>query len=135
MAERLDRRDAATAVAPDGSNVEILLGLDALSTARFTFPARSISAAVRHRTVSEIWFFLTGIGHFWTSSGPDEGIEVSPGVSISVAPGESFQVRSTSDDELSAFGVTSPGWPGDGEAEIVKGPWEPTLTPGPYERQ
>jgi hypothetical protein len=29
-------------------------------------------------------------------------------------------------------GVAIPPWPGDGEAVLVEGAWEPTVVPGPH---
>jgi len=49
------RRDA---IAPDGSDVRILLGLTRGSMAHFELPPGQTSRAVSHCTVEEIWFFL-----------------------------------------------------------------------------
>ena len=48
-------------VAPDGSEVRLLLGLKGGSLAHFQLSPGEVSVAVRHRTVEEIWFFLAGI--------------------------------------------------------------------------
>jgi mannose-6-phosphate isomerase-like protein (cupin superfamily) len=50
------------AIAPDGSDVRLLLQLDRGSMAHFELPAGQTSKAVMHRTVDEIWFFLSGRG-------------------------------------------------------------------------
>ena len=47
---------------PDGSNVRILLGLASGGMAHFELPSGETSTAVAHRTVEEIWFFLSGCG-------------------------------------------------------------------------
>ena len=43
-------------VAPDGSNVRVLLGLEAGGMAHFELAAGGISRAIVHRTVEEIWY-------------------------------------------------------------------------------
>lgn len=122
----------ADAVAPDGSEVRILTSLAGGSMAHFSLAGRATSVAVRHRTVGELWYFVSGTGDMWRS-GPDhsEVTSVFPGVSISIPAGTSFQFRSTTDAALVAVGVTMPPWPGAGEAEVVTGPWPPTVQPGP----
>jgi len=128
--EHLEGRDASTEFAPDGSLVRLLLSINNLTTAQFEFPARSVSVAVQHRTVSEVWHVIAGSGDVWSSDGPSTTVSVAAGHHLSIKAGEKFQVRVTSDDALIVLGVTTPPWPGEGEAEIVDGPWEPTLAPG-----
>ncbi len=122
----------ADAIAPDGSEVRILASLPGGSMAHFSLAAGATSAAVRHHTVDELWYFVSGRGEMWRSaSGASEVVAVEAGVSTSIAAGTAFQFRSTSGDALVAVGVTMPPWPGTGEAEIVPGPWSPTVEPGP----
>src|SRR6266542_5827757 len=52
-------------VAPDGSNVRLLLKLAGGSIAHFELQPGKTSLAVAHRTVEEIWFFLAGEGEMW----------------------------------------------------------------------
>jgi hypothetical protein len=47
--------DAYDVLAPDGSEVRILLALAGGSMAHFSLPAGKVSRAVRHMTVEEIW--------------------------------------------------------------------------------
>jgi mannose-6-phosphate isomerase-like protein (cupin superfamily) len=56
---------AADAVAPDGSEVRVLLSLAGGSMAHFELPPGRTSKAVAHRTVDEIWFVLSGRGEMW----------------------------------------------------------------------
>jgi len=121
------------AVAPDGSEVRILLGLPGGGLAHFALPPGAVSVPVRHRTVSEIWYFISGAGSMWRSQeGRTEIVDVRAGTSITIPVGTAFQFRSTSDDPLVAVGVTMPPWPGSGEAEILAGgAWPPTVPPGP----
>jgi mannose-6-phosphate isomerase-like protein (cupin superfamily) len=123
------RRDA---VAPDGSDVRVLLQVRGGGLAHFELAARQTSVAVRHRSVEEIWYFLRGTGELWRETGGDEQVvPVSAGVCLTIPLGTAFQFRVTGEEPLAAIGATIPPWPGAGEAEIVTGPWEPTVDPGP----
>jgi len=119
---------ARDAVAPDGSDVRILLRLAGGSMAHFELPPGQISKAVTHRTVEEIWFFLSGRGEMWRSqAGQQEAIvAVESGVCLTIPRGTHFQFRSLGDVPLVALGVTMPPWPGEGEATTVQGNWEAT---------
>ena len=128
--EHLEDRDVPTEVAPDGSQVRPLLSLDNVTTARFEFAGGSVSVAVQHRTVSEVWHVVSGSADFWTSTSPTGAVHVAAGHHLSITPGEQFQVRVTSEESLIVLGVTTPPWPGEGEAMVVEGPWTPTLTGG-----
>ena len=115
------------AVAPDGSDVRILLGLSGGGMAHFELPPGQTSTAVAHRTVEEIWFFLTGRGEMWRKqNGREEIVPVEPGLCLTIPLGTHFQFRSFGDCPLAAVGVTMPPWPGDDEAFKVVGKWEPT---------
>lgn len=115
-------------VAPDGSDVRILLGLAGGGMAHFELADGATSIAVAHRTVEEIWFFLTGRGEMWRKQGDREDIvPVEPGVCLTIPLGTHFQFRSLGNEPLAAVGVTMPLWPGDGEAYRVEGKWTPTV--------
>jgi mannose-6-phosphate isomerase-like protein (cupin superfamily) len=115
------------AIAPDGSNVRILLRLAGGSMAHFELPGRRTSVAVAHRTVEEIWFFLGGEGEMWRSQdGREEVVEVRPGVCLTIPVGTHFQFRSLSEGPLTAVAITIPPWPGMNEAYEVEGKWKTT---------
>jgi mannose-6-phosphate isomerase-like protein (cupin superfamily) len=120
------------AVAPDGSNVRLLLTSSRGGLAHFQLAGDQVSVAVRHRTVDELWYFIAGQGEMWLSDSHHSCIvAVSAGTSINIPVGTSFQFRATSNESLAAIGVTMPPWPGDGEAiHVADGPWQPTVTPG-----
>ena len=120
---------APDAVAPDGSNVRILLRLEGGSMAHFELPAGQTSRPVAHRTVEEIWLFLSGRGEMWRSldAQPDSIVAVESGVSVTIPVGTRFQFRSFGDAPLCAVGVTMPPWPGDDEAMLVRGRWDATV--------
>jgi mannose-6-phosphate isomerase-like protein (cupin superfamily) len=114
------------AIAPDGSAVRVLLAVERGSMAHFSLAPGQTSAAVVHRTVEELWYFLGGRGEMWLREGErSEVVEVERGVSVSIPVGTEFQFRSLGEDPLAAVGVTMPPWPGEGEAVVVEGPWDP----------
>ena len=116
------------AIAPDGSEVRILCSVGRGSLAHFTLPPHAVSQAVAHRTVDEVWYFLSGRGQMWRRSPEvEEIVDVEPGVSITIPLGTSFQFRSLSHEPLSAVGTTMPPWPGEDEAFAVDGVWKPTV--------
>ncbi len=115
-------------VAPDWSDVRILLRLPEGGMADFELAPNQTSKAVTHRTVEEIWYFVSGHGQMWRKQNEHETIvDVYPGVSLTIPLGTQFQFRSLGPEGLAAIGVTMPPWPGDDEAIIVKGEWEPSI--------
>ena len=117
-------------IAPDGSDVRILLGLDRGGMAHFELAPGETSVAVAHHTIEEIWYFLTGRGEMWRKLGyQEEVVPVDPGTCITIPVGTHFQFRSFGYEPLAALGVTMPPWPGEGEAYQVKGIWRPTVSP------
>ena len=120
---------APDAVAPDGSDVRILLRLAGGSMAHFELGPGQTSTAVTHRTVEEIWYFLSGRGEMWRKlNGQEEVVPVEPGVCLTIPVGTHFQFRSFGHAALEAIGITMPPWPEDDadEAIFVRGKWEPT---------
>ena len=117
------------AVAPDGSDVRVLLELaGAGSMEHFELPPGQTSTAVTHKTVGEIWYVLAGRGEMWRQQGGrEEVVPVEPGVCLTLPRGTHFQFRAFGSRPLAALGVTIPPWPGEGEAVVVQGRWEPTL--------
>ena len=120
------RPDRATAIAPDGSNVRVLLGLSGGGMAEFELGPGQVAAAVTHRTVEEIWYVLQGRGEMWRRQGSEEQvIALEPGVCLTIPLGVHFQFRALGDGALRVLGVTMPPWPGADEASVVAGPWTP----------
>ena len=119
---------APDAIAQDGSEVRILCQVGRGGMAHFTLPPRAASRAMAHRTVEEVWFFLSGFGRMWRRlGGREEIVEVGPGMSISIPVGTHFQFRSDTHEPLAAIGATMPPWPGEDEAYAVDGPWKATV--------
>ena len=122
---------ARDAVAPDGSDVRILLGLSAGGMAHFQLAPGETSVPVAHRTVEEIWYFLAGRGEMWRRlDDHEEVVAVEPGVCITIPLRTHFQFRSFEGEALAAVGVTMPPWPGEGETYKVQGNkgWKATIS-------
>ena len=119
---------AADVIAPDGCEVRILARTPRGSMAHFTLGPRQISRAVAHRTIEELWFFLSGSGRMWLRQGAaEEIVEVAPGVSLPIPLGARFQLRNDGEKSLAAVAVTMPPWPGVDEAYFVEGRWPATV--------
>jgi mannose-6-phosphate isomerase-like protein (cupin superfamily) len=96
--------------------------------AHFELGPSQTSMAVTHRTVEEIWVFVSGRGEMWRrQEGREEIVSVEPGVCITIPVGTHFQFRCVGDDPLGAVAVTMPPWPGEHEATRVSGKWRPTV--------
>lgn len=122
--QRLPERPDVTA--PDDSDVRILLALKGGSLAHFELAPGRASAAVTHRTVEEIWYFVSGRGEMWRSQGGcEQTVSVEPGVCLTIPLGTRFQFRSLGPEPLAAVAVTMPPWPGPDEAVRVEGKWDP----------
>lgn len=89
-------------------------------------PPGGVSRPVRHRTVEEVWYFLSGAGEVWLD-GVTRAVE--PGETVVISTGVSFQFRTVGEAPLRFLCFTSPPWPGDDEAEavIVGGLGNPTV--------
>jgi len=127
------------AIAPDGCDVRVLVACDGASMAHFSLPAGETSVAVAHRTLEEMWYFVSGTGEMWRraeDTGAEDTVEVAGGVALSIPRRTHFQFRSTGTEPLVAVGATVPAWPGigdlsgRGEVYLVDGPWPPTVEPG-----
>ncbi|MEM8637496.1 MAG: cupin domain-containing protein [Cyanobacteria bacterium P01_G01_bin.54] len=115
-------------IAPDGSNVRILLGLQGGGMAHFELPPGAVSRAVTHCTVEEIWFILSGQGEMWRQcAGQEEIVTVAASICLTIPLGTQFQFRCLGEEPLQAVAVTMPPWPGENEAMAVEGIWQPTV--------
>jgi mannose-6-phosphate isomerase-like protein (cupin superfamily) len=114
----------ADVIAPDGCEVRILAHTPRGSMAHFTLGPGQVARAVAHRTVEEVWYFLSGQGRMWRRQGDEETVvRVAPGVSLAIPLGTRFQLRNDGAEPLAAVAVTMPPWPGDDEAYFVDGKW------------
>jgi mannose-6-phosphate isomerase-like protein (cupin superfamily) len=116
-----------TVVAPDGSDVRVLLALRGGSMAHFSLRPGQVAVAVTHRTVEEVWYVLEGRGEMWRRQDDrEEVVALVPGLCLSIPLGTHFQFRAAPGEALSAVCVTMPPWPVDpaaDEAVPVSGPW------------
>lgn len=123
--------DSPDVAAPDGSDVRLLLGLKGGTVAHFELAPGCTSVAVAHRTVEEIWYFLSGRGEMWRKrEDQEETVPVEPGVCLTIPLGSRFQFRSFGPQPLAAVAVTMPPWPGGDEAVFVDGKWPPSVPRG-----
>jgi mannose-6-phosphate isomerase-like protein (cupin superfamily) len=112
------------AIAPDGSEIRVMGALPGGTFAHCTLPAGATSLAVRHRTVEEIWYFLSGEGEVWRSfEGSEEVTPVKAGTALTIPLGTHFQFRTTGDEPLRFVLTTMPPWPGEDEAMRVEDHW------------
>lgn len=120
-----------TVLAPDGSEVRVLLGLAGGGMSHFQLAAGQVAQAVTHRTVEEIWYVLAGQGEMWRRQGErEEIVSLHPGRCLTLPLGTHFQFRASPTQGVAAVAVTLPPWPGHDEAVVVDGPWPPTPSPG-----
>ena len=113
--------DKPDTIAPDGSEVRVLLALNGGSAAHFRLEPTMVSRAGRHRTVGEIWYILEGRGEMWRrDSVREEVIPLAPGLCLTIPVGTAFQFRAAGDTALPMFAVTMPPWPGESDDEWIK---------------
>jgi mannose-6-phosphate isomerase-like protein (cupin superfamily) len=116
--------ETADVVAPDGSDVRVLLRTGRGSMAHFELAAGRSSDAIRHRTVDEIWYVLSGTGEMWRRLGDrEEVVALESRTCVTIPVGTHFQFRAGPAQPLEAVGVAMPPWPGDDEAVAVPGRW------------
>ena len=115
---------APDAIAPDGSDVRVLLQVGRGSMAHFELAAGRVSRAVAHHAVDELWYVLSGHGQVWRRQGRrQETVRLRPGTCLSIPASTHFQFRADAGGPLAAVGVTMPPWPGADEAYDVPGAW------------
>jgi len=111
------------AIAPDGSEIYFrALDAERASLVEVVLRPGLTSRPMRHRTVEEIWFFLSGSGEVWLRSEDrtvDTTRRVSPGETITIPTGWAFQFRTLGKEPLRFLCFTSPPWPGAEEAVPV----------------
>lgn len=111
-------------LAPDGSEIRGLLRLAGANMVHCTLPVGKTSSPVAHRTVEEIWYFLSGQGEVWRKNGEEEQVtEVFAGICLTIPLGTSFQFRNIGEEPLCFIISTLPPWPGPQEAFPVPGKW------------
>ena len=113
-------------IAPDGSEIRFLGEMTRASMVHCTLPPNRVSKAVCHKTIEEIWYFLSGEGQVWRSfEGKEEVDLVTQGTCLTIPVGAHFQFRNTGITPLHFIISTMPPWPGAQEAELVPDYWQP----------
>jgi mannose-6-phosphate isomerase-like protein (cupin superfamily) len=116
-------------LAPDGSEIRLLVSAHGGSMVHCVLRPGQVTRAVRHRTVEEMWFCMSGNGQFWRRlADAEEVVELEMGVALSIPVGVEFQFRAAGAEPLALVITTMPPWPGPHEADFVHGRWEPTPT-------
>lgn len=111
-------------LAPDGSEIRLLAQGSHGGLAHCTLPPGKISIGQVHKTVDEIWYFLSGVGHVWLRSGRQERmVKATPSLSLLIPVGTHFQFRNDGSKPLCLVIATMPPWPGKAEAVEVPGKW------------
>jgi len=111
-------------LAPDGSEIRLLVMVNGGSMVHCTLRPGQISQAVRHRSVEEVWYCVAGAGQLWRRSGQaEEVVDLQPGVAVSIPVGTEFQFRTRGERPLEVVITTMPPWPGADEAIAVQGAW------------
>ena len=113
---------------PAGADIRFLMDGETGNMIHATVPAYQVNQAAVHATVSEFWYVLEGQGEIWRDDGRESSIsDLLPGTSIDIPVGTSFQYRNVSGSELKFICIAMPPWPGESEATLVKGVWQPTV--------
>jgi mannose-6-phosphate isomerase-like protein (cupin superfamily) len=112
--------DQPMVLAPDGSEIRPLLSVAGASVVHCTLPPGAVSQAVRHHTVEEVWYVLSGAGELWREAG---AVALRPGVAAAIPLPGAFQFRAGDAEPLAILIGTFPAWPGPQEAQAAHGPW------------
>lgn len=111
--------------APDGSEIRLLPAMKDGSCAHCLLPAGKTSSAVKHKTVEEIWYVLSGEGEIWQKASEECTVELLPEICVTIPLGNHFQFRNTGNEPLCILIFTMPPWPVDKEEAIpVTGHWQ-----------
>src|SRR5215217_7259298 len=121
--------EAYDVLAPDTSEIRLLVGTSRGSLAHGTLHPGQVSLAVMHRTVEEVWYVTAGRGQVWRKQGDRElVVDVEAGSALTIPIGAHFQFRCTGSEPLCFVMCTMPPWPGEQEAVRVPDHW-PVVEP------
>ena len=116
--------EAYDVLAPDTSEIRVLVGTTRGSLAHGTLAPGQVSLAVTHRTVEEVWYVTAGRGQVWRKQGDRElVVDIEPGTALTIPTGVHFQFRTTGPEPLTFVMCTMPPWPGEQEAMRVLDHW------------
>ena len=115
-----DLRAEPDYLAPDGSEIRLLLSTPAGGLAEARLPAVATAAPVSHKTVEEVWFVIAGEGELWRSlDGDEELVDLHAGRCVTIPRGAAFQFRARGEGTLRVLIATMPEWPGAQEATVL----------------
>ena len=116
--------DEYDVLAPDGSEIRLLVSTAGCSMAHGSLPPGQISRAIVHRTVEEVWYVTEGRGQVWRKhDGHEEVIDVEPGSALTIPVGTHFQFRAIGSEPFRFVMWTMPPWPGHDEAVRIADYW------------
>ena len=111
-------------LAPDTSEIRLLVSTGRGSLAHGTLQPGQVSRAIVHQTVEEVWFVTEGQGQVWRKQGEHETVvDVGPGSALTIPTGVHFQFRTVGPEPLRFIMCTMPPWPGPHEAVRVPDHW------------
>ena len=111
-------------LAPDTSEIRLLVRTTRGSLAHGTLPPGRVSLATTHRTIEEVWYVTEGRGQDWRKQGGHEAVvDVEPGTALTIPTGTHFQFRATGPEPLRFVMCTMPPWPGEQESLRVPEHW------------
>jgi mannose-6-phosphate isomerase-like protein (cupin superfamily) len=111
-------------LAPDSSEIRLLVGTTRGRLAHGTLPSGRVSLAVAHRTVEEVWYVTAGRGQVWRKQDGEElVVDVEAGTALTIPTGAHFQFRTIGPEPLCFVMCTMPPWPGEQEAVRVPDHW------------
>src|SRR5262245_28064975 len=85
---------ACDVLAPDGSEIRLLVSTERGSMVHGALPSGQVSLAITHLTVDEVWYITAGRGQVWRKQGDHASvIDVGPGTALSIPVGTHFQFR------------------------------------------
>ena len=112
--------DSDHVMAPDGSEVRVLVGLAGGGLAHFRLNPDDVSVAVHHRRVEELWYVVSGRGQMWRrrGRGEEEIVVLEPGVALTIPVDTHFQFRAVGPGPSTSSVSPCRPWPGDGDEAI-----------------
>ena len=114
-------------LAPDGSEIRLLVSTTRGSMVHGTLPPGRVSLAIVHQTVEEVWYITAGRGQVWRKlDGHESTVDVEPGTALTIPLGAHFQFRTIGAEPLQFVMCTMPPWPGAHEAVRVPDHWPVT---------
>jgi mannose-6-phosphate isomerase-like protein (cupin superfamily) len=123
--------EAYDVLAPDTSEIRLLVATNRGSLAHGTLPPGHVSLAITHRSVEEVWYLTAGRGQVWRKQGGNETVvDVEAGTALTIPTGVHFQFRASGSEPLRFVMCTMPPWPGEQEAIRVPDHWPVAETDG-----